>query len=484
MLNLKIHSNSKPSSIYWYCKDMSKNFIFICEEKVLKNLLKYNKLKDFQSLNQSVITPEHIAVKYSEVDRIITYKSTWDTKNISRLTDYFLLKNLFNRNNRSLNIFLRVRFFGPYKIRNFKGLLISARQFTKFIMSIKWLILIKNINASTTTLMKILKTKRIISSNDIELFKYLLRKNHVKSVLVFATFKNPQVLDFTEACKELSIPVYLVPDCWDNIATAPAMPEHFSKIFLLSTQQKQHFNQFYPNFSSRTKILGSYRFEELAENIKHHKFINITEKKRLKVLYLEGYFYEDLEFTINQIVKCLCNNNSLFQDKFEITILIRHYPWPRQTGSKDNKIFASGKTFKLNNIQVSVQSSINESLEQDLKNIDLAFSELSTVGLETLFKDVPVVFVGCKKSPRYLDTMTGYSFPFADKLAEYFLVVNLSKIQDRNLLNKHLESFFLGMGPSYLNNYSSLSHYNKLRYFAEPIKSKELNSILRVLSHS
>ena len=110
-------------------------------------------------------------------------------------------------------------------------------------------------------------------------------------------------------------------------------------------------------------------------------------------------------------------------------------------------------------------------MNEDLEGVDLVISELSTVGLESSFNHKPVFFIGSKKSPRYLDTIKGYSFEFANELHKYFPVINLSKNNDLKALQFHFKKII---------NQSHISSSKKsLLYFAEPMDRKKLRDILK-----
>ena len=444
---------------------MKNSAIFFCDEKALNNIIKY-KVDDLFGLNQRLlIAPTYIVKNYPKIKNVKKFKSSWSKKDIQIFTDYFYLKNFFNRNNGSLNLYLRTRFFGPYKIKNLKTFMLIFFSMFKFIRTINWYFIFENRQSTPSEFIKSMKSKKIIAADDTALFTKYLRDEKIRFVITVATFKNPQVNDFLQACKMLSIPSVALPDCWDNIVTAPTLPEEISHLLVWSRQQKNHVTKFYPYLAKNTEIIGSYR---IKTNKQGKAKLKLLKKPKIFLLYLEGYIYEDLNHAIDKIVGCIVDSFSGTVMFREIFIRIRHYPWPRQKEAASSPVF---RTRIENNLKIIIESSFHKTLSEDLKGVDLVISELTTAGLEISFKHKPVFFIGSKKSPRYLDTVKGYSFEFANELHKHLPVINLSKNNDLKALQFHFTKII---------NQSSISSYKRSQlYFGEPLNRKKLKDILK-----
>jgi hypothetical protein len=417
---------------------VSKVLVFIPEDKALNNLLRYNVLKKFQKKKYIILTTSQVAKSYPSLTNVITFNTSWNTGSILHLVDYFYLKNFFQKNNKSQKMYLRTRVFGPYKINSTINLLRAVKSFFYFLFNIRWIVILKLYQKPPEIVLEKLREKNLIASNDTKKFMDILKNNRIASVISITTLKHPILFDFSEACSKLNIPNYVFPDCWDNISNSPAIPSKITRLCVWSKQQQIQVGDFHPNLRKKTDIFGTYRtINNVNNKLPLLKSVIFGNNGVLKILYIEGYFYEDLQFVIQRIVDSLLSSERTYFKKILITI--RHYPRPRQN---ENSIYRPLETKLVqpkNLVKISIEPSSNYLLADDLNETNLVFSELSTAALEAATRFIPVIFISSNRSPRYLDTRRGYLFPFAYDLQLYFDVIDLSSSKSVKFLSEAIE---------------------------------------------
>ena len=95
---------------------MNVTFLYFCDEKSISNLVYYEVLDKLLKSNQFILTTVEIAKKFSYIPNLIHYKSSWTKDEESLFVDYLYFQNLIQRKNKPLNLVLRIRIFGTYKI--------------------------------------------------------------------------------------------------------------------------------------------------------------------------------------------------------------------------------------------------------------------------------------------------------------------------------------------------------------------------------
>ena len=443
--------------------------MFIGTEKPIANLVKYKFYDTLISEDFITLTTSAVLKNFPFLPNPVIFKSNWRKQDIRLFHLHLLISNYLSNNNRGLYYDLRSFLIGPYKIKSFNLLFQSLKYIRKSISEIKFFYIFKKYRSTPTEILMGLRERGHISNGDVINFKNILRQHNISRVITISSLRDPKLFDLSIACKELNLECHLFVECWDNISTGLGVPTGISKIYLWSEQQRLDFYKFNPVSSVGAEIFGSYRISHAqnsrADNsVKNNKnFSNV-----FRILYLEGYFYENLNFSITQIIrviKAIQATNNLF---LKVEIVVRKYPLKRQSIQKE--LERNYHNFNLHSEPetVRVTTSDNNSLDFDLNEADLVISELTTAGLEAAFRKIPVIFIGSNASIRFLDSMAGYNYSFAESIPIAFNLINLSKKTDLDLLEKLIYSLI------YLNdethNFESklLLNESNLELFGKP----------------
>lgn len=453
---------------------MKHKLLYICDEKSLKNLIHYQMLNQLFGKNFLILTTEEIETKVSKLQNLISYSSSWTHKDIKYLTDYLYLQNFFQRRNKPLNIILRTRIFGSYKIRTFKNLASVFRQIFKFLKIIDWKLALRSKYLSAEELIFTLRKKELISQGDSKRIFKILNNLNIESAICISTLRDPRIFDFVDACTELKIKTYVMPDSWDNISSNPAIPKDISEILVWSEQQKKEIQKNHKYFTGRVRIFGSYRISkglDLFNEVQYKKLDNNIS--RLKILYLEGYIYEIFEENLRIMVKALLKVALKTANLKDIEIIVRRYPGPKQSEGKNRQRYFD--MFAEEGIKFLISESTEKYVVNDLPGVDLVISDCTTAALECLACGYTVIFIGSSHSPRYLDTMKIYDFSFSKDLKKFFPIINLSKsCAEQRLFN---EIYHLICNTKEIEPYSNyLFDFNSpIKYFAIPISNMHLD---------
>jgi len=453
---------------------MNKILFFLGTDKSFTNLVKYGYFekiikKDFTILS---LNSSDVALKSAPTMNVISYDSNWSATNIDQFHLYLLLKNFITRNNKALNYDLRNRFLGPYKIKSIKTLTYSFKYFFHAVRKINWLFLLLNFNKSHHQILIQLRNKNFLDAGDYTYFYKILVENKITSVITLTPFRDPKIYDLAQACCDLNISLHILIECWDNISSGYGLPDYITQLYLWSEQQRLEILKFYPKYSTSTQIIGSYR---RSYSLDFEKTI-ISNLDELNILYLEGYFYEDLNFILKLI------NNLLIESELHISykkvnIFVRRYPLKRQTIEISQNEDWIG-TFTANNCIFTTKKSQILDLNNEFQNIDLVFTELTTAGLEAKFRNIPTFFIGSHASPRFLDSAAGYTYPFAQQIKNSKSFFNLSYKKDRLRLVTQLFEFKINrnLKQRFLNQNEDLNFY------AEPFDFLKWNNLIDKIS--
>lgn len=389
---------------------MSNILFFIGKEKTILNIKRYE-YQNILGLNKFInLTTEDIYKLHSDIPNCIQFRSFWTKEEISVFFNHLLFRNFFkfNRGNTPLNMELRVKLLGPYKLKTLDKFSTSIKYLYNSLKLISWLILVKSIKKRPEYLLFELRKKGKLGLGDVEQFKKILMENSVSAVVTFSSLKDPKLFDLSTACKFLKIELHYFPECWDNISTGFEPPSHITHMHLWSQQQMKQVA--YLNRDSRMKIdvYGSYRASH-AISSKLKLDMNISKISKLSILYLEGYFYEDLNFVTTKIIEAITSENLRISPSItEINLIIRKYPLKRQTIEFSETNNAISREIFWKGIKIVISETKNFKLAEDLTQTHLIISELTTAGLEAALSGFSVIFVGSKRSPRYLDSSMGY----------------------------------------------------------------------------
>jgi len=453
---------------------VNKTLFYIGIEKPIINIKKYGFFKNLIKKEFVTLTTFNILEKHSDLPNVQGFTSKWSFKDTEIFHLNLLWRNFFNRKNTGLKMDLRVRCFGPYKIKTLSNLISSFGYLKNIIFQTKWSKVILLRNKSPNLLLNDLRKSTKIGNGDLDQFKKILVRNKISNVVTFSSFRDPKLYDLVMACNELKVDIYVFIECWDNISTAYSIPSGITKIFLWSTQQKNEINKFYPEYTNKAEVIGGYRINKALEFAKKRSTLTINSYKNLSLLYLEGYFYEDLNYVINKLMDLI-----IFHAKKqriglrEVNLIIRRYPLKRQSSIvKINKSNLERK-ITIENINFNIRESKKINLYDDFLEADLVLSELTTAGLEAAFGGLPVIFVSSKKSPRFLDTSKGYEYSFANKISRHFSYIKFRRFFSIKLIPIiPKQSIFEKSGLSKFKVASKL-RIRDLDYYAKPFNFME-----------
>lgn len=445
---------------------MNNTVIFFGGEKAVLNLIKYNYYDKLIKTELITITSNEIYDSFPQLPNTVTFKSNWKARDIFTFNLHLLLLNYLRNNNKGLFYDLRAFVFGPYKIKSLKLLLQSLKFFIKALSCLNFYSIVKHYPSSFNLLLT-LRKRRVIEEGDYTNLKKILEDINASRVITISNFRDPKLFDLALACKHLNIELHLFLECWDNISTGYGVPFGVTHIYSWSSYQNRDFYRFNFQHPAKIQICGSYR-RSYAEDSEHKITQQRTksDSKAFKILYLEGYFYENLNYSISKIINAIESSQKWIDEPRKIEIIVRKYPLKRQSIDEEVKKRYEIKTLKDNNGFIEVKSSTNRVIDLDLNQADLILSELTTAGLESAFRRIPVVFIGSNSSVRFLDSMAGYNYSFAKPIKLYFELINLSKKADVNKLTNILQeqmfaasdflksSFKLQLNNSDLNEFS------------------------------
>lgn len=416
---------------------MGKILMFVVSEKAIKNFYRYGYERRLLPFHLMCATTNHIANNYPELRKSIKFDSNWTSKDTQILHLYFLWKNFFEKRNKALNYELRNRILGPYKILTLKNFYNACKYMKNTFFAINWIFFFKNYKLSNHALLKVLRENKIIGFGDVDLYKNIISQNSIEKIIIFTPFRDPKLYDLSEACELTNCALHVFPECWDNISSGYGLPAKISTLHLWSLQQLRDLKRFYPVHVKNTVISGTYRRNYANKYIKNNEQ---SRQEIFRILYLEGYFYEDLDYVFNKIRAAL--SIALIDKNIKlIEITVRRYPLKRQSVDYQSDENWVGK-YKINNVDIVINESKVPNLASDFINTRLVLSELTTAGLEACFRRIPTFFIGCKASKKYLDSVRGYNYSFAEDLVTEGLFINLSRKPELNKFAKKLSLLF------------------------------------------
>ncbi len=443
--------------------------IFFGADKPLKNLIRYEELKTFISEDDLILIPEKYAYDYKDLRNVKSYTSNWTQFDTDTFHLYLYLCNFLNRRNRPLNMKIRVRFFGAYKIKSIKLFVYSLKTFVSTVNSIDWRVLLTLRKKLPEEIVNSLRAKNLIGKGDIEFLDLFLKNSLCNSVLVFGSFKEPQIIDLSKACLSNKKKMIAFPDCWDNISTTPCLPTYVTRLLVWSEQQMKQVMNFFPEVIDRAEIIGTYRFSEQKK-----KFLKNTFKYNspdIDILYLESSIYEDLGVTLINLMELITEASIMLDKGAQINLLIRRYPEKKQ--SEFATFSTEALMQNLKKYLINVDYSTNSDLTKDLEGKDLVFSEITTAGLEAAFSGIPTIFVKSKKSPRFLDTRRCYKYAFSSELINFFYIIDLTEFKSNYV--DIIKSIF---SQKILNQHDDLN----ISYFGVPFEYRKWNEISKSLN--
>jgi len=441
---------------------MSKCLIYFGQEKPLINLISYGLFEKIVNDKFILLLPDNLSEKFESIKKKKLYRKSTTNDDQTIFFDYLLLCNLITQRNKSLNKYLRVNFLGPSKIYNIKSFILAFKNAIRKLISINLLVLFKIYNKDSVQILKILRRDQIIKSNNTNSFFEILKSLEIDKVFIFTTFSDLTIYDLIDACDALDISTYVLPESWDNISTSISIPTNLTELLVWSNQHFKEVTEFYPELVTKTKIIGSYRITNAVSKREITSTTAIIQpelKTKFKIVYLEGYFLEDVNYILNTILDVMPLIKG-FNLSF-VEIVYRKYPLKKQTldGIESTKLDIDTRQFR-----VTFKISEGTSLMSDLTNVDLVISESTTAGLEAAFHLNPVLFVCSKKSRRFIDTKRSYDFSYSQDLEKYFHVIDFDSCNS----TKHLTEALLNLSFKTEYENESKKQLQLLEYFGKP----------------
>lgn len=441
---------------------MGKSLVYFGQEKPLVNLISYDLFEKIVNDKFIVLLPDNLSEKFEWIKKKITYRKLSTNEDQTIFFDYLLLCNFITRRNKSLNKYLRVNFLGPSKIYNITSFFLALKNVIRKLTSINLLVLFRICNQDSVQILKILRRDRIIKSDNTNSFLEILETLEIDKVFIFTTFSDLTIYDLINSCDQLGISTYVLPESWDNISTSISIPENLTELLVWSNQHLKEVAEFYPKLVTKTKIIGSYRITNAVSKREFTSTKAIVQpalKTKFKIVYLEGYFLEDVNYILNTVLDVMPQIKRF--DLSFVEIIYRRYPLKKQTldGIVSTKLDIDSRQFR-----VKFKISEGTGLMTDLTNADLVISESTTAGLEAAFHLNPVLFVYSKKSRRYIDTKKSYDFSYSRDLEKYFDIIDFDSFD----CTKYLIAALLNLCFKTEYEYESIKRSQLLEYFGKP----------------
>jgi hypothetical protein len=459
---------------------MNKTVIFFGSEKPVLNLIRYDFYNKLIKQELITMTTYEIYSKYPQLPNTITYNSNWRTKDVYSFTLHLLLFNFVKNINKGLFYDLRAFLFGPYKIKSPKFLFMAMKFLIKACRSIKFTSIVKN-QKNSSDVIENLRKKGAVGLGDHNNFVKILKEVNASKVVTISNFRDPKLFDLASACKELSLDLHVFVECWDNLSTGYGVPTGVSHIYTWSSDQIHDFYKFNVGHNAEVQICGSYRrsYSEI-HRISRLRDASTTKDTDLRILYLEGYFYEDLNFSIGKIIEAIKLVHSRIGNTRKIKIVIRKYPLKRQSVDSSLHNSHESKNEGDYNEFIEIETSQNKNLDEDFEQADMVLSELTTAGLESAFRGIPVVFLGSNSSIRFLDSMAGYNYSFSQAIKYHFELLNLSSKGDVKRLQVIFELLLSTKSNSMESNFKLLLTTSEQDKFSIPFDFDSWNRLTEV----
>jgi len=450
---------------------MGTNLVYFGHEKPLSNIVRYGSLKRLIEPESVILVEEKFSSKYIDsmnIDNLnlVSITSTWSDKDKNLFYDHQLIINFLNKNNKSLNIYLKNRVFGPFKIKSKRTLIDSLKYLFNFIININFRIILICRRRSTESLLDLLRLNKYLKGDDRKTFDKILDRHKISRVIIFTTLSDPSVFDLVEVCAAKKIQCILLPDCWDNISTAYSIPKNVSHIYVWSAQQMRDIQKYFPDLELRSEIIGTYRLDIQKSKRIYNEKIKATPKDGIRILYLGGYHLVETTNALSYIMKIVCNLE--INLKFNVEVIIRGYPFKKQTGGKlEQPIDLTLENY--NNLSsIKYLISTKNDLAEDLMYADLVVSELSTAGLESAFFGLPVIFINSNRSLKWLSTKKAFEFSYSKDLFNFFQIVNITSDNGEKILGESLRTIILSRKDLANVDFLIEEVFQKLKFLGEP----------------
>ena len=423
---------------------MKNVLVFFPREKPMLNLSKGVDLAGLGKLlgvNIAYLSNKRTDLFNIPMDKLEHFESSWSKRDETIFFDSLYIASWLRNKNPALRHLLRVRILGnePMKVRYlakiFRNLFYRLR-------AIKLFSQMRVFKEPPEVLLENLRRKGIVSSNDRAIFEDILLKSMVDSVIICSTLKDATTYDLLSAAKKLSIPTSILVDSWDNIGTAPAIPDISRCLLLWSNQQLDEINIYFPEFANRAQIIGSTKRSDIIRAKKAYilqskiKKGKTLQQSKFNVLYIQAYFNDD---TIHTLVNLRDVFKNLIEEcSIDIRVTVRRYPFPSPSNKslfniRDN-VFS-----EMRHTALEFCESKEENILHDILHADLVLSEISSGGLEAIFAEKPIIFIFSNHKEAFLTGKKILDFKFAsDLLSHYKIVLNTDKMMLKRTLERYL----------------------------------------------
>lgn len=463
---------------------MKNVLVFFPREKPMFNL---NKGVDLAVLGEQLgVNIVYLSNKRTDLfnipmDKLEHFESSWSKRDETIFFDSLYIASWVRNKNPALRHLLRVRILGnePMKVRYlakvFRNLFYKLR-------TIKFFSQIRAIKEPPEVLLENLRRKGIVSSNDRAMFEDILLKSMVDSVIICSTLKDATTYDLLSAAKKLSIPTSILVDSWDNIGTAPAIPDISRCLLLWSNQQLDEINMYFPEFANRAQIIGSTKRNDIVKAKKAYmlqskmKIEKASQRSKFNILYIQAYFHDDSRQTLVNLRDIF--KNLIKELNIDIKVTIRRYPFP----SPSNKSFFNIKEdvfSEMRDTTLEFCESKEGDILQDILCADLVLSEISSGGLEAIFAEKPIIFIFSNHTEAYLTGKKILDFKFAsDLLSNYEIVLNTDKLILKRTLERYLPPRIESATPLINEFHVDKSKPCGDRYFGEDFNLEKLKEAI------
>jgi hypothetical protein len=441
---------------------------FSTDKKALFKLLEFLDNNVNTSSEIHILSPFELGQSKNRMYQLIQYQTLWSMTDIERVSNILMMRAVFLRFNRALNLIARIKILGNE--RN----IISTKSFKRLVSFIKYNSIFSLIkiywlrNKSPEYLVNKFRPR----VSDIDAIYGILSRQNFQKLIVISTFKNPIIYDFLNAAELINKRVEIIVDSWDNIGTSFAIPETISKLWVWSQQQFEEVNLFFNNLSSKTEIIGNFRIDK-ALNFQKVERGKLSGGGRLlvgqlNITYLQAYYYDNtishLTLISEEILKLIVGHDKITK----INLIIRPYPH-KSHGSKrvniDKIVSELKNNYQAHNLNIEVSKEID--LFDDLINTDLVFSEITSAGLESLFSGKPTVFLYGSSKLLYPNGTNLLIFKFVQDLLDF----NLLYPGNRTSIRSRLSDFI------FLKNQYMYYDESRHRYFGEKFQISNLISL-------
>ena len=233
-------------------------------------------------------------------------------------------------------------------------------------------------------------------------------------------------------CKQLNIQVASAIPSWDNPSTKGFLFPHSDYYLVWGDHQKNEIQNLYPNISdSKVVAIGAPQFDHYIKNDYYNKKSNtdrIKEKYNIAktsriILFAAGApVNTKMEPKVAEFI-----NNYINKSKIDLHLIIRLHPYDLSSrfdeleGNKKVTIFRSSMDKSDNLFSWKPPLSEINDLTEMLEVASLVVNTASTMNLEALFFDIPIINLGIDNVKPRICKDSQFHYYLYDHLEDMFL---------------------------------------------------------------